>query len=115
MLYSETKVVPVKQQTLALLELQACLLGVNVLQLVAGQLRLKVQSIHAWSESWTLLNRIQCKSYRWKTYVAYRFSEIQDPNGHWHHYPVVDNPADLVRCGADVTVWQQQEGPAWLL
>ena len=69
----------------------------------------------------TVQHWINQPSYRWKTFVANRVSEIQqiskDESVVWHHCPGQDNPADIVSRGATVkelkdSMWLH--GPQWL-
>ena len=121
LLFAKTKVAPLKQLSLARLELQACMLGSDSLQFVAAELRLKVAEVHAWTDSLTALYWILGQPHRWKTWVANRVSTIQRTADklcvEWHHCPGVDNPADLASRGAEITTLQQsfwQRGPTWL-
>ena len=69
----------------------------------------------------TVRHWINQPSYRWKTFVANRVSEIQqiskDESVVWHHCPGQDNPADIVSRGATVKELKDRmwlHGPQWL-
>ena len=121
LVFSKTKVAPLKLQTLARLELQAAFQGANCLKFVREQLRLPVVEVHAWSDSLTALYWIEGQPHRWKTWVGNRVANIQrvtkELHVSWHHCPGVMNPADLASRGASIEQVQEPKwlsGPTWL-
>ena len=121
LIYAKAKVAPLKSESLARLELQAAFLGSRSLQLVLAESRLVPSEVHAWTDSMTVRHWINQPSYRWKTFVANRVSEIQqiskDESVVWHHCPGQDNPADIVSRGATVKELKDRmwlHGPQWL-
>eukprot|EP00117_Sycon_ciliatum_P021255 scpid12026/ scgid6192/ len=121
LVFAKSKVSPLKAHTLARMELQAAFIGARCLQFVLEQSSVSPATVHAWSDSMTVIQWLAAPPYRWKTYVSNRVSEIQaiakQHSVTWLHCPGADNPADIASRGASVTelmgdVWQQ--GPAWL-
>ena len=104
LIYAKARVVPVKKQSLAHLELQAALLASTSLDMVCGNLRANIRDVHCWTDSLTPYHWLQKASHSWKTWVANRVAAVQEVakkwNAIWHHCPGVLNPADMAstRC-----------------
>ena len=113
LLFAKTKVTPLKVTTLARLELQAAYVGVRWLQFSLEQSRLAVSAVHAWRDSMTTLQWIDCQPHRWMACVANWVSCIQDASAQlgitWHHCPGRDNPADMASRGASPAAWSAPE------
>ena len=121
LIFTKCKVAPLKQQTLARLELQACYKGAKCLQFVREELRLPVREVHAWTDSLMAVYWITGLSYKWKTWVANCVAEIQRISEKseitWHHCPGTENPADLASRGTDVQTLLKSAwltGPEWV-
>ncbi|XP_071581570.1 uncharacterized protein [Temnothorax nylanderi] len=84
---AKTKVAPLKQVTLARLELNAAALLVKLASHAKTVLELQGVTFHFWSDSMVTLGWIRGHPTRWKTYVANRVSEIQTtmPEALWHY------------------------------
>jgi len=71
------------------LELCGALLAARLLHLVTTTYtdRVRIDEMHAWTDSTTTLGWIQSSPHRWATFVANRTSQIQDLTAPsiWHH------------------------------
>ena len=115
----KTKVAPLKSISIPKLELCAARLMKSCLQAIS-KTRLKVSSIHAWSDSTITLAWISGKPRRWNTFVSNRVSDVIDviiPSD-WKHVPTEFNPADLASRGTSVLSLMESSlwwsGPEWL-
>ncbi|XP_024882104.1 uncharacterized protein LOC112461185, partial [Temnothorax curvispinosus] len=93
---AKSKVAPLKQVTLARLELSAAELLARLARHSVDVLRLQDLPLHLWTDSKVTLGWIQGHPSRWKTYVANRVAKIQRlvPKAQWKHLPGRCNPAD---------------------
>ncbi|XP_071652192.1 uncharacterized protein [Temnothorax longispinosus] len=98
---AKSKVAPLKQVTLARLELSAAELLARLARHSVDVLRLQDLPLHLWTDSKVTLGWIQGHPSRWKTYVANRVAEIQRlvPEAQWKHLPGRCNPADCASRG----------------
>ncbi|XP_071643002.1 uncharacterized protein [Temnothorax longispinosus] len=117
---AKTKVAPLKQVSLARLELNAAALLVRLANHARRVLKIEEDPTHLWTDATVVLGWIRGHPASWKTYVANRVSEIQLtlPDAYWHHVPGRENPADCASRGllprelVEHPLWWQ--GPAWL-
>ncbi|CAL8112164.1 unnamed protein product [Orchesella dallaii] len=116
---SKAKVAPMKQLTLARLELCGALVLSNLIVAVKQALKLSCD-VFSWCDSTIVLRWIAANPLRWQTFVANRVAQLQDkvPVECWRHVPGIENPADLVSRGITVDqlinnkfLWT---GPNWL-
>ena len=121
LLYGKAKVCPLKQQSLAKMELQAAFVGVKWLAFVLEHLRVRSSTVIAWTDSMTTWHWIRQPPHRWKTYVANRVSDIQRISEQfgvtWKHCPGRENPADHISRGLSVEQLCDSNwlcGPPWL-
>ncbi|XP_043241030.1 uncharacterized protein LOC122391301 isoform X1 [Amphibalanus amphitrite] len=121
MVMSKARVAPLKRQTLPRLELMACLMASQLVELVRKALRLPDGALcTCWSDSMIALGWLTGDPRRWKPFVASRVRQIQSltPVACWRHCSSSDNPADLLTRGMladDLLVsrlWRS--GPDWL-
>ncbi|XP_024879014.1 uncharacterized protein LOC112459228 [Temnothorax curvispinosus] len=98
---AKTKVAPLKQVTLARLELSAACLLTKVAEHVRVVLRLESAPFFFWTDSMVTLGWIRGHPTRWTTFVANRVAEIQraSPTIQWRHVPGGQNPADCASRG----------------
>ena len=112
-----------KTQTIPRLELCAALLGVKLLDAVVkslSNLKMKIQSKHAWTDSTIVLAWLFKEPSQWSTFVANRISKIQEhADLTWRRVPSEDNAADDASKGInphalkDHSLWWS--GPQWLV
>ncbi|XP_026476163.1 uncharacterized protein LOC113381478 [Ctenocephalides felis] len=103
LLISKSRVTPIKNQTLARLELCACHLLSKLLNFILtnNQHSIDFDSIYCFSDSMIVLHWLAGPATRWKTFVANRVTKIRDliPNAQWLHIPSNQNAADCVSRG----------------
>ncbi|XP_071579066.1 uncharacterized protein [Temnothorax nylanderi] len=98
---AKTKVAPLKQVTLARLELSAACLLTKVAEHVRVVLHLEAAPLFLWTDSMVTLGWIRGHPTRWTTFVANRVAEIQrtSSTSQWRHVPGSQNPADCASRG----------------
>lgn len=120
LMYSKSKVAPIKKVTLPRLELQAALLGAKMSSFIKNEINIPEIKTYLWTDSSITLHWIKSKSKQYKTYIANRVQQIQelsDPS-EWGWCPGDSNPADLPSRGMSMcdlvksTKWWG--GPSWL-
>ena len=118
LIYSKSRVVPLKKTTMHRLELSAALLLARILTYLKKVYGFS--DIFAWSDSEIVLSWLQRPPTAWKTYVAHRVAAIQEavPASKWRHVPTKDNPADLLSRGIPLSLLPSNrlwwDGPTWL-
>ena len=120
-LASNTRVAPVKSQTIPRLELSAALLASRLLHRIQGDLKLPEVVSYAWTDSKVALSWIlEQKPERWPVFIANRGLEIKQllPDTVWSYVNTKQNLADLASRGVksekliNNSLWWQ--GPQWL-
>ncbi|XP_077497846.1 uncharacterized protein LOC144108501 [Amblyomma americanum] len=117
---SKSRVAPLKELTLARLELMACLLAARLCSYILSTIELHPGRVILWTDSAIALHWIRGDAGRWQQFVRNRVCEIQRVTGgyEWRHCPGKENPADLLTRGVSVSrltasdVWWT--GPQWL-
>jgi len=110
---SQSKVAPLKTQTIPKLELCSAVLLSKLLSTVSTELSIDLKDVFAWTDSIIAPHRL-------KTYVANRVVTIVSriPANHWRHVSSPDNPADIGSRGTSAGVLIESplwwSGPTWL-
>ena len=101
LVYSKTKVAPLKFITITKPELSGALLLARTLTNVAEQLELSVTEAHVWTDSEIVLHWLQTTPGRLKTFESNRVTQIVSllPCTRWLHVPSKANLADLASRG----------------
>jgi len=120
LLYSKTRVAPLKVQTVPRLELCAAVLLAQAVEFVRSFMNLTGVHVYCWTDSSIVLPWLSAVPARWKTFVANGVSEIHStlPGASWRHVPTTMNPADCASRGISASelvghsLWWL--GPSWL-
>ena len=98
---AKTRLAPLKQLTIARLELQAAVLACRLAETVKRSMEYRFNRCFYWTDSQIVLAYIQQQSRRFHTFTANRVSEIHSSSSpdDWHHIPGELNPADACSRG----------------
>ena len=118
LLFSKTRLAPLKEMTIPRLELMAVLIGVRCVNFVKEQLKISVEGIHIWTDSQCVLKWLKSE----KDLSVFVRNRVKEINSHrditFHYITSKDNPADIATRGSDMhslscnQLWWQ--GPIWL-
>ncbi len=113
LLTAKTRVAPLRDVTLPLLELNGAVVLSELLSTTLKALQRKFDEIRCFTDSMITLHWIQSSPSRWKNYVKRRVQLIQDnvPTAIWYHIPGDQNPADCASRG--ITATQLLHHPLW--
>ena len=120
LLYSKTKVSPIKLVSLPRLELLASVLAAKSTSYVLSSLQVSDLEVHMWTDSTIVLHWIKGSSRQYKTFVGNRvqlLQELTQPSS-WKWCPGNENPADIPSRGFPISelvnssIWWN--GPSWL-
>ena len=117
-IFSKSRLAPVKKLTIPKLEIMAVLIGVRSLCFVKEQLRLDLDICFLWTDSQCVLHWINSK----KCHSVFIRNRVAEVNTHkdiqFGFVPSSENPADIATRGASIETLQNNEmwwhGPAWL-
>ena len=120
LMFSKSKVSPIKKVTLPRLELQAAVLGAKMSNFIKNELKIANIKTFLWTDSSIALHWIKSTSKQYKTYIANRvqlIQELSDPS-EWGWCSGESNPADLPSRGMNmkdlVASPKWWGGPEWL-
>lgn len=117
---AKTRVAPVRQLSIAKLELAGAHLLSKLLSKVKSDLKIPINQTTAWTDSSIVLQWMKCHPNKLQTYVANRISDILNNKDicHWRHIPGSQNPADCASRGAEASLLKNHPlwwtGPPWL-
>ncbi|XP_077971393.1 uncharacterized protein LOC120335312 [Styela clava] len=95
------RVTPKKLVTIPRLELTAAVVATEVAHSVTNALDYEIHETCFWTDSMTVLQMLNSRSQRFKTFVANRVNIIQSISdvSQWSHVPTNENPADIASRG----------------
>lgn len=120
LLAAKSRVAPVRQITIAKLELSGVHLLSKLITKLKADLKVDITQITAWTDSSIVLQWMRCHPNRLQTYVANRISDIFNNSDihQWRHVSGIENPADCASRGTDARKLKNHplwwKGPAWL-
>ena len=117
-IFSKSRVAPVKSVSIPRLELMAAVLGVKVIRFLRQQLLISLPETYLWTDSTTVLHWLESKK-SLPVFIKNRITFIQSVPGITHHYVQShSNPADLPSRGVGASALRQSDlwwhGPSWL-
>ena len=113
------RVAPIRNMTVAKLEMQAAVFGVRLRELFLEEHDIEVDRIVHWTDSTTILQWLQASNNKQPVFVANRVAEILENSiiDQWRHVERKLNPADIGTRGMIVEALKESEwltGRAWL-
>ena len=112
------RVAPIRNMTVAKLEMQAAVFGVRLRELISEEHDIEVDQIVHWTDSTTVLQWLHASNNKQPVFVANRVAEILENStvDQWRHVEGKMNPADIGTRGMTVEAPKESEwltGPAW--
>ncbi|XP_071051383.1 uncharacterized protein [Onthophagus taurus] len=121
---SKSRVAPIKQISIARLELCGAFLLAQLMTKIKSIMltneKIQIKNVYYWTDSSIVLSWLNSESHKWKIFVANRVADIQRLTEReiWKHVPTADNPADFVSRGLNPDELQDKEcwwkGPEWI-
>ena len=113
------RVAPIKNMTVAKLEMPAAVFGVRLRELILEEHDIEVDRIVHWTDSTTVLQWLHVSNNKQPVFVANRVAEILENStiDQWRHVEGKMNPAGIGTRGMTVEARKENEwltGPAWL-
>ena len=113
------RVAPIRNLTVAKLEMQAAVFGVGLRELILEEHDIEVDRIIQWTDSTTVLQWLHASNNKQPVFVANRSAEILENSSidQWRHDEGKLNLADIGTRGMTVEAVKESEwliGPAWL-
>ena len=113
------RVAPIRNMTVAKLEMQAAVFGVRLRELILEEHDIEIDQIVHWTVSTTVLQWLHASNNKQPVFVANRVAEILENStiDQWRHVEGKLNPADIGTRGMTVEALKESEwltGPAWL-
>ena len=92
-----SRVTPKQPLTIPRLELTSAVVAAEMANSIANDLDFEIQNIWFWTDSVSVLQFINSRSGRFKTFVANRVNKIHllSKPSQWRHVPTSENPADI--------------------
>ena len=113
------RVAPIRHMTVAKLELQAAVYGVQRRMQILSKHDVRIDKFYHWTDSSTVLQWLQAAHKKQQVFVANRAAETLEDSSmdQWRHVKGVENPADIGTRGIfaeslNDLLWI--DGPAWL-
>ncbi|MCG8033321.1 MAG: DUF1759 domain-containing protein, partial [Candidatus Thiodiazotropha taylori] len=118
LLFSKTRLAPLKQMTVPRLELMAALIGVRCLKFVKAHLNMPVEKLYLWLDSQCVIQWIASEKVL-SVFVRNRVKEIRNHDDVEVNYiRSKDNPADVASRGSSIQNLSENllwwHGPSWL-
>ena len=118
LIFSKTRLAPLKKMTIPRLELMGVVIGVRCLKYVKEQLKVSIEGLHVYTDSQCVLKWINTEK-DLSVFVRNRVKEIKEDSEILFGYvSTKENPADVATRGSDVRSLAENDiwwhGPKWL-
>jgi hypothetical protein len=121
LIFSKTRLNPIKSLTIPRLELLALLISMRILKFLKNELNIKITNHHIWSDSQCVLSWLKTTK-ELPRFINNRIKEIKKINDQYdcefHYLKSNDNPADIASRGISADELKHNQlwwnGPDWL-
>ncbi|VDI16698.1 Hypothetical predicted protein [Mytilus galloprovincialis] len=118
LIFSKSRLAPVKEMSIPRLELMAVLIGVRSLIFVKSELNISIEEMYLWSDSQCVLKWISTKK-ELNVFVKNRIAEIKaHKDVKFMYVNTMENPADVATRGTTASKLKNDSlwwhGPKWL-